>query len=227
MLCKEIDTIMRLLVLSVLFFLLTGHCAAQMIGKRDYDAAFALQAGGTIAMPLPLGHPKATVQAMGGLKMTFPFNRKWFIGAEVNYEKLNFKSSYSIHGEGQASSPEKLKIKVGIEQIEVPVYLKYMLNCNRASVLLGFYGTYVFQSDPHPLHPEDTACPKPDKEWNAGLTLGYEYQLVKRLNVMCRLSMGMRDVIKPEYVQGKSFLPLQASLAISYDILRIGGCGCD
>lgn len=227
MLCKEIDTIMRLLVFSVLFFLLAGHCTAQMIGKRDYDAAFALQAGAVMAMPLPLGHPQAAVQAMGGVKMTFPFNRKWFIGAEVNYEELNFKSNYSIHREGQASSPEKLKMEVGIQQIEVPVYLKYMLNCNRASVLLGFYGTYTFRSDPHALNLEDDALPEPDKDWNAGVTLGYEYQLVKRLHLMCRLSMGMREVIGPEYVQGKSFLPLQVSLALSYDILRIGGCGCD
>lgn len=203
----------------------------QMIGKKDYDVAFALQAGGNVAVPVPFGSPEVRVQPVGGLKMTFPFNRKWFIGAEVNYQSLRLKSSYSRETDPGQEAPEKLRIDARLRQVEVPLYVKYMLNCNRASVLLGVFGTYSFQADllgaeaeDVDLSPEKTEI---DPVWNAGVTLGYEHQIVKHLNIMCRVGMGVQELMKPEYLGGKKLLPLHAALTLSFDILRIGGCGCD
>jgi len=221
----------KYMLLCLLALWIGSRARGQMIGKKDYDVAFALQAGGNVALPLPFGSPEVKVQPVGGLKMTFPFNRKWFIGAEVNYQSLRLKSRYAGEtGRGQ-ENPEKLRIDARLRQMEVPLYVKYMLNCNRASVLLGVFGTYSFQAD---LPGNETGAVTPDPEkteiapvWNAGITLGYEHQIVKHLNIMCRVGMGMQELMKPEYLGGKKLLPLHAALTLSFDILRIGGCGCD
>lgn len=194
----------------------------QLVGKRDYDMALALQAGGNLALAMPFHHPEIGVMPQGGLKMTFPFDRKWFIGAEVNYLALHFKGHYPLTM--GTDSPGKMVVDAKLRQVEIPVYVKYMLNCNRASVLFGFYGAYALKYD---FPREEQKEFDPEKDWNVGLTLGYEYQLVKRLNVMCRVSAGVREMLKTEYTGGRSIFPLQIALTLSYDVLRIGGCGCD
>lgn len=203
-----------------LLIFLVSESYGQLVRKRDYDVALALQAGGNISLAMPFRHPQIGVMPQGGLKMTFPFDRKWFIGTEINYLSLNFKGRYPL----TTGTDDQMVLDAELRQLEVPVYLKYMLNCNRASVLLGVYGAYTLQYD---FPREEQKEFDPDKDWNMGVTLGYEYQIVKRLNVMCRISAGVRELMKTEYTGGRSLFPLRMSLTISYDVLRIGGCGCD
>lgn len=206
--------------LFLCLFFVQESCA-QMIGKRDYDAALALQAGGNVALAVPFHHPRAGIQPQGGLKLTFPFDRKWYLGTEVNYLALSYQGRYVS---GATGAGEEMELNAKLRQLELPVYVKYMLNCNRASVLFGFYGACTLAYD---FPREEQKGFEPDKDWNLGLTLGYEYQLVKRLNVMCRASLGAREFLQTAYTAGKKFFPLHIGLTLSYDVLRIGGCGCD
>ena len=211
--------------------LLGFQSMGQLVRRVDYDAAFALQAGGDMGMLVPFGSkPGVFVQPTGGLKMTFPFTRKWFLGSEINYSWIKYNSTYTldrnIAGAGQwAAGQVKNRGHLDMKQIQVPVYLKYMLGSNRESILLGVYGAYVFDASAESENGENAAGNM--ESWNAGLTVGYELRVVKHLNLMFRLSGGMKDVLKSDNIWGKKLFPLQASLTLSFDVLRIGDCGCD
>ena len=144
---------------------------------------------------------------VGGLKMTIPFTRKWFLGTEVNYADHRFDSRYAP-GE---NTDRKQKVRFRLKELQLPVYLKYMLNCNRASLLFGGYAGYYFQNKSGVSGPDPAVALDDETEkWNAGLTFGYEYRIVKHLNVMCRVSAGLNDLMHSRGISGKNVFPLQA-----------------
>lgn len=220
----------------VLFLAFVSQGTGQLVRRVDYDAAFALQAGGDIGMLIPAGKkPGVYLRPTGGLKMTFPFTRKWFLGSEINYSELKYRSNYGdavitaggIAGRGANS-------EFSMRRIQVPVYLKYMLSSNRASILFGLFGDYVFDASLKNTYMDEqegtvvqSGISGSLERWNAGLTVGYEYRIVKHLNLMFRVSAGMKDVMKTDAGFGKKLFPLQAALTLSFDVLRIGDCGCD
>lgn len=241
---------MKIILILVMSFVITAECFGQLVRRKDYDAAFAIQVGGEIGALVPFGKPGVFIRPAGGLKMTFPFTRKWFLGSEINYSQLTYNGVYNVN----ISFPEHptfssysgdVEARFDIKQIQVPVYLKYMLNCNRASVLFGIYGAYVFDATLNtslkngyfePIYGESGDGTETLKEknisgdmdnWNAGITVGYEYQIVKHLNAMFRINAGMKEVMKNNRDFGKKLFPLQASLTLSFDFFRIGDCGCD
>lgn len=194
---------------------------AQLVRRKDYDAAFAIQAGGETGILTRWQHPRLAVTPAAGLKMTFPFTRKWFLGSEVNYSRLKY--GFARKGrEVPAECGNELRVRADMETVSVPVYLKYMLNCNRASILFGLYGSYRLAAKWEPAEEEAP----PFTAWNAGVTAGYEYRLVKRLNLQFRVNAGVREVAE-KHPYGGRLLPVQACLTLSYDFLRIGDCGCD
>lgn len=217
----------------MLLLMLMTDGYAQLVRKKDYDAAFALQVGGETGVLTSFRDMKMAVTPLGGLKMTFPFSRKWFLGSEVNYSRLKYSFASGAGTHQQAD--------FDIKQLQVPVYLKYMLNNNRSSVLFGVYGTYALDASLHSsfrgTEPIGNASTLNDgvvgnysalmDTWNAGVTLGYELRIVKHLNIMCRVSAGMKNVLKSQDMFGKKLYPAQATITLSYDIFRIGDCGCD
>lgn len=220
----------------VLFLAFISEGTGQLVRRVDYDAAFALQAGGDIGMLIPAGNkPGVYLRPTGGLKMTFPFTRKWFLGSEINYSELKYRSNYdaaAIPAGGLGGGD--VKSEFHMRRIQVPVYLKYMLSSNRASVLFGLFGDYVFDAglkNTYMDEQEGTVVQSGISgnldRWNAGLTVGYEYRVVKHLNLMFRVSAGLKDVMKTEADSGKKLFPLQAALTLSFDVLRVGDCGCD
>lgn len=232
---------MKIFWLGLLLCWMVTESSGQLVRRKDYDAAFALQAGGESGLLLPVRQPQLSVRPFGGLKMTFPFTRKWFLGSEVNYSELKYQTAFSA-GENFSAGNREVKADFHLRQLQWPVYLKYMLNCNRASVLFGFYGTYVFEAKGSAVGPGLSGSGELSGEsaisgerdfsaalcsWNVGLTLGYEYQLVKHLNLMCRVSAGLQEVMKAGEGIGKKWFPAQICLTLSYDLLRIGDCGCD
>lgn len=221
----------RIIVFGLLFLSFQGM--GQLVRRVDYDAAFALQAGGDIGMLVPFGSkPGVFVQPTGGVKMTFPFTRKWFLGSEINYSRLKYSSTYPVNP--QMPGTEQFAEGNGrghfdLKQIQIPVYLKYMLGSNRESILFGIYGAYVFDGS---VEGEGTPAERVTfgnmESWHAGLTIGYELRIVKHLNLMFRLSGSVKEVLKNgNNIWGKKLFPVQAGLTLSFDVLRIGDCGCD
>lgn len=237
-----------LLCLSFALFLML-ESYGQLVTKRDYDAAFAIQAGGETGILLPVKNPGFRITPTAGLKMTFPFTRKWFLGGEVNYSELKFKGSYDVPAfkAGEQNYAGNAEISGNIRKIQVPVYLKYMLNSNKASVLFGIYGAYLFDNDLQAglenarlvLPPESSVASGAIGEavpfdmsgevesWNAGITIGYEHRIVKHLNIMLKVNAAVRELLTSDNSCGKRLYPVQASLTLSFDIFRIGDCECD
>lgn len=221
----------RIIIFGLLFLSFQG--IGQLVRKVDYDAAFALQAGGDIGMLVPFGSkPGVFVQPTGGLKMTFPFTRKWFLGSEINYSRLKYNSTYPADRRLPGTEPlagEDCRGHFNLNQIQVPVYLKYMLGSNRESILFGIYGAYVFDGSVEGggIPVESGIVFGNMESWHAGLTIGYELRIVKHLNLMFRLSGSVKEVLKSGNIWGKKLFPVQAGLTLSFDVLRIGDCGCD
>ena len=238
---------MRLLIICILLWGFVTESRAQLVRRKDYDAAFALQAGGETGALTAFRRAVLSVMPVAGLKMTFPFTRKWFLGSEVNYSRLKYGTSQRLDaglpllGEN-VSFRGRQKAEVDLKQLMVPLYLKYMLNCNKACVLFGFYGSYVFDATLSSSFNGEkvSSCDgenipltwKQDlshtlEDWNAGVTIGYEHRIVKHLDLMCRISVGVREIVKQKQVWKDRMLPLHACITLSYDVFRIGDCGCD
>lgn len=227
---------MKKTILCILLLVVLTECFGQLVRRKDYDAAFALQAGGETGMLTTFRHPKLSLSPAFGLKMTFPFNRKWFLGSEVNYSRLKYEVSDQVEAHwdiaGETGNFDGAQLtRFDLKQIQVPVYLKYMLSCNKASVLFGFYGSYVFDAGLTTSlegggYRVAADLSEVADQWNAGITIGYEHRIVKHLEVTCRISAGVKEVVK-QSLWGDRLFPLQACLTVSYDIFRIGDCGCD
>lgn len=207
------------------FFLFLGSSLfpanAQLVTKKDYSAAIAIQAGAEGALMLTMKPAHFRITPTAGLKMTFPFNRKWFLGTEINYSQLKM-----------TSKEERLKLSFDQKRLSVPIYLKYMLQSNRASVLLGAYVAYRLDSDITFKRPDDLtlAIPQPvfyqADRWTYGIIAGYEQQLVKRLNLTLKVGCGVKTIGESPVISKKQ-IPVQAGLTLSYNIFRIGDCGCN
>ena len=219
----------------IIFFLLLSigtESYSQLVRRKDYDAAFSLQTGIETGTLTSFHHARLSLKPTFGIKITFPFTRKWFLGSEINYSDLKYsikqnRTRPQTSNESSLSLPKE-QVEFDLKQIQIPIYLKYRLNCNKASVLFGFYGSYIFDSKFNISSPVILSNPANAlANWNAGITIGYEHQLIKHLNVMCRVSTGMKKTLTNRQLWDDKLFPIQASLTLSYDIFRIGDCGCD
>lgn len=199
-------------IIAFVFFIstvTTGY--AQLVTRKDYKAAIGVQAGAECGIFPSAAISQIRITPTAGLKMTFPFNRKWFVGSEINYSRLHTRNKYpDAQGED--------RIELDLHQIMVPVYAKYMLNSNRATLLFGGHLTCRIDNKSQPFFPVEI------KKWNCGITAGYEQLFTSRLHLTFKIDYGLLSQI--ESSANKKFTPLKAGLTLSYDLLRIGDCGC-
>lgn len=236
---------MKAITVCALLLIVFAESYGQLVRRKDYDAAFALQAGVETGLLTTFRHPEMFIRPIAGLKMTFPFTRKWFLGGEVNYSELKYNTTDRTGYTGEWAGQDfafrgEQKMKFHLKQIQVPLYLKYMLNSNKASVLFGFYGAYVFDAKLKAVFsgnaaagedavqtPVEAGLTEALDNWHAGVTLGYEHRIVKHLDIMCRINIGIKEVVRSQPFFSDKLLPVQACITLSYDIFRIGDCGCD
>lgn len=57
--------------------------------------------------------------------------------------------------------------------------------------------------------------------------IGVGQRIVKHLNLMFKINVSVKDLMKKSDLYPKKIFPVQANLTLSYDIFRIGDCGCD
>ncbi len=211
-------------IITFIFFISTMTAGyAQLVTKKDYTAAFALQAGAESGVLMTSEISKINITPVAGLKMTFPFNRKWFIGSEINYSQLKTRNKYS--------NPTT-RLELDLEQITVPVYVKYMLNSNRGMLLFGGYAScllsdkYNYSTGNTPLSSEVASSTLKNgiKKWDYGFTMGYEQLFTRHLALAFKINCGVQSLT--EVPDNKKFIPLKASLTLSYDLFHIGDCGC-
>lgn len=201
-------------ILIFIFMALNGH--AQLVTKKDYTAAFALHAGAESGVLMTSEISQVNITPVAGLKMTFPFNRKWFIGSEINYSQLKTRNKFS--------NPTT-RLELDLEQITVPVYVKYMLNSNRGMLLFGGYVSGLLSDNYHYSTQAPSATLKNGiKKWDYGFTMGYEQLFTRHLALALKINCGVQSLT--DVPDNKKFIPLKASLTLSYDLFHIGDCGC-
>ena len=193
----------------------------------DYDAAIAVQAGGSTGILLPGKINGMKFDGIYGLKMTFPFTRRWFLGAEFNYNQLRTQNKHSFSfSEGENIYQRDVEADLKIQALNVPVYVKYLLGPYGNSILCGGYFSWIYKGRLAVYEKKKRFQADTDK-WDAGVVIGVGQRIVKHLNLMFKINVSVKDLMKKSDLYPKKIFPVQANLTLSYDIFRIGDCGCD
>ena len=138
-------------------------------------------------------------------------------------------------------------VVMNFSMFEIPVYVGYSFGGGRSRIYLGAYYSYILKSqfNTTPLkglveNPNDPSKPPimvtPDSpvppdampvfndylgKWDAGMLLGYEWQIVPRVKMTARFSMGFKDIFRrgSNYLEYK-MLHMRGTVAVSYAFLR-------
>lgn len=131
--------------------------------------------------------------------------------------------------------------------LEIPIYVGYSFRGGRDRIYLGAYYSYILKSNFNttPLkglveNPNNPSAPPimvtPDNpvpsdvlpvfnnylgNWDAGMLFGYEWQVLPRLKMTARFSMGFKDIFRKgsNYLEYK-MLNMRGTIAVSYAFLR-------
>lgn len=220
----DYGVIMKFKVILVFVFILVVHfCSAQLVRRVDYDAAIAVQAGGSTGILLPGKIDGMKFDGIYGLKMTFPFTRRWFLGAEFNYNQLRTQNKHRFSFSG---GERDVEADLKMQALNVPIYIKYLLGPYGSRILCGGYFSWIYQGRLVVYEKERRFQADTDK-WDAGIVIGIEQRIVKHLNLMFKINASVKDLLKESDMYPRKMFPVQANLTLSYDIFRIGDCGCD
>lgn len=137
-------------------------------------------------------------------------------------------------------------VAMNFSMFEIPIYVGYSFR-NNSRVYIGGYYSYIVKSrfDTTPLkglveNPADPSQPPimvtPDNpvppeampvfndylgKWDAGILFGYEWQIIPRVKMTARFSMGFKDIFRrgSNYLDYK-MLHIRGTVMISYSFLR-------
>lgn len=138
-------------------------------------------------------------------------------------------------------------VAMQFSMLEIPVYIGYSFGDGRNKVFLGGYYSHIFKArfSTTPLkgvaeNPDDPTKPPtmitPENpvpsdmmpafndylgKWDAGMLVGYQWQVFPRVDLSVRLSTGFKDIFKKgnNYLEYK-MLHMRGSLTLSYSFLR-------
>lgn len=208
-----------------------------------------------VTLPFPMSalngvfNPYPEILPSLGARTTFRFQQGWVLGAEVIYKTVAMTANARVENQMMSSGDNNGKqyfsgtafLNSRFTQIEVPLYLKYMIGTKRANrVLLGGYWSYILEgtyttearkgyigSEPDraddlvdPAHPILIDFSKSLGDWDAGFVVGYEYGISERLNLGLRIMAGMRDVFGRNTPFEYKMIHLKGSIIVSYHIFE-------
>ncbi len=138
-------------------------------------------------------------------------------------------------------------VSMQFSMLEIPLYIGYSFGDGRNKVFIGGYYSHIFKShfNTTPLkgmveNPDDPSAPpvlvdednpvpggampefnKYLGKWDAGMLVGYQWQIFPRIDLSARFSMGFKDIFKKgnNYLEYK-MLHLRGSITVSYSFLR-------
>ncbi|MDR0982955.1 MAG: hypothetical protein LBM07_06945 [Culturomica sp.] len=186
----------------LLLFMLQSF--GQLATKRDYDLSLSLDVGANVCVALPSGSPAISPQLALGI--TAPFNRRWFLGADITYSSPTYKLK---------------DITVDMKTLALPVYIKMMLPSNKSIILLGGFLAHNTGSNA-----KSDISATDIKEWNSGAVLGFRQDFTKQLSASLKMQAAFNTFLK-DSTSGKAYRPFGLALTLSYTFLRLNDCGCD
>ncbi|NTU95553.1 MAG: PorT family protein [Bacteroidales bacterium] len=240
----------------LLLLIFPGSIKAQK--ESPFIWSFAPQVGTDIGAPVPypfssMGgdyNPYPKILPSIGARTTFKFRAGWTFAAELTYKTVAMTADARVENQrmkGEAGSTDQYftgtaSIESSYTQLEVPLYLKYMIGRNRSHrVLLGGYYSYILDATfiseakkgfigAAPDNPDDVVNPDNPRimdfsetlsNWDAGIILGYEIGINSRLNLGIRAMVGMKDIFKNDPPFDFKMIPVRGSVLISYDLFEI------
>ncbi|MGL4909447.1 MAG: outer membrane beta-barrel protein [Bacteroidales bacterium] len=164
-----------------------------------------------------------------GLSGTYHLTNRWSISIEGTYKKVSLEADIVTLTTGQKFIIDGTKVlfrgrastDMEFSMIEFPLYARFRITENNR-VFLGGYGTYIVKgkfeavaihgtiSDPNDPNGLPTTLNTPQHQnfsknlskFDAGMLLGYEYGITKRLNLSGRIIVGFKDIFK----KGENYL---------------------
>lgn len=162
-----------------------------------------------------------------GLGFEYQFTPKWSAGLQVNYHVLEFsgkadvlsQSFYYNNQQGILYFSGETNTDIELRLIEFPVMALYKLGSRWALVMGAYYsriadGTFDTEGKNGVLSDDKsitdaaqlpgTANTRYDfnddlDKWDAGLLVGYRYEIVNRLSFHTHLTIGFNSIFKPEF----------------------------
>ena len=184
-----------------------------------------------------------------GLSVEYQFLPRWSLVAEATYKTVALDASIITLRNGQKFQDDgfgvtfygRAKMSMSFSMLEVPLYFKFKINDNNR-VFLGGYYAYVADSKfvatamDGRLEKDDQQggttvdIIKPDSpfvqdfddnldNWDTGFQVGYERKVWKKLTLSGRVSVGFKDIFKPnENYLDYSMWNMRGTLTLAYRI---------
>ncbi len=148
----------------------------------------------------------------------------------------------------------RAKMNMAFTMLELPLYAVYTFPSYKNKLIFGGYGAWTmmatFQTLPQygfigsevdevgivldsPLPADDPSAnfSKYMDNWDAGIVLGYEREIIQRINIGLKLYVGFKDIFKPDIFPDDPELNkileynmshMRGALTLSYDIFQVG-----
>ncbi len=184
-----------------------------------------------------------------GAKLTFPVKPDWTIGAELTYKRIGIDSDARVKKQRFKNDDENIityftgsaKMKMEFTMLEMPIYAKYTFRNKKDRILAGPYFAWVLNAEfttharkgfiidmdgnysaPIPPEGKDMNFSNSLGSWDLGIFLGYERELMPRVELGLRFSMGFKDIFKPndKYFQ-YHMLHMRGSVVLSYNLFDL------
>ncbi|GHV63705.1 hypothetical protein FACS1894199_00240 [Bacteroidia bacterium] len=112
------------------------------------------------------------------------------------------------------------EVNYNINDLSVPLYLKRSLKNKDNCIVFGAYASYRIKENENTNVSSDNVSNGGATSLGAGVLIGFEHKITYDLHIAFKISGGLVE-------QGEQLkIPLQATISLSYDIHRSGGCGC-
>lgn len=185
-----------------------------------------------------------------GLSFTLRVAHRWTATIESTYKQVGIDAKARVSRQ-QFKDPDdptiELNFRGSVEMgmrfsmLEIPIFVGYNLGGNEGRVLLGAYFSHIFlgrfNARPmkgvlsSPNDPNDTAevyepmdvqyFDNKLSNWDWGLLTGYEIKIFERATLSARLSMGMKDIFKPDAkIFDYKMLHMRGTVVFAYKLFR-------
>jgi hypothetical protein len=226
--------------------------ASGLFGNRriSFGVQTGVDIGG--AVPMPIKYIPSPINAYPQLKVSlgaqfaFPLYDPFSLGLEVTYKTVAMNAKARIENQkfedlsGIRYFSGAAQMNMSFTLLEIPLYARYRFGNSSHYLLFGGYYAHVLSADFETIAQKGYMASEPDKvdspidapfpmsfsqslgKWDAGVILGYELHILRRLHLGLRFMAGCKDIFKPtdQFFEYKMY-PMRGAVAISYSLAEL------
>jgi hypothetical protein len=180
-----------------------------------------------------------------GAKFSFPFYGQFSLGAEITYKTVAMNADARVENQkfDDGGSIQYFsgtaEMNMSFTMLECPLYAKYRFGHSSHTLLVGGYYAYVMSRKFETIAKKGYIGSLPDvvdspvdedyifsfsesmRNWDVGIIVGYELQVISRVHLGLRVMMGCADIFKPtdRYFEYNMY-PMRGSVTLSYSLFN-------